>query len=114
MYDVYWNGWNGFTSGQQGWFWGVEKQAAVGVLTQYEDYKGLIDELRFWSIAKSPTQLANNWQAAVTGSETGLVGWYTSMELRHEHVQFDRDHAVHVADKRAERLERRRSSDHGR
>lgn len=74
MATAFWNNWTGYPNGEEGWFWGAEKQAALG--SSWEDYKGLIDELRFWSSAKSPTQLSNNWQAAVTGSEPGLVGWY--------------------------------------
>lgn len=75
MATTYWNNWTGFPSGQQGWFWGVEKQAALG--SSWEDYKGLIDELRFWSRAKSSAELGPSQYAnPVTGSETGLVGWY--------------------------------------
>ena len=74
MATSYWNNWTGFPTGQQGWFWGAEKQAALG--SAWEDYKGLIDELRFWSRAKTTTELGTGWQAPVTGSETGLVGWY--------------------------------------
>ena len=74
MATSYWNNWTGFPSGQQGWFWGVEKQAALG--STWEDYKGLIDELRFWSRAKTTTELGTTWRSSVTGSESGLVGWY--------------------------------------
>ena len=34
--------WSGFPGSQEGWFWGTEKQAVVGILNQYEDYKGLV------------------------------------------------------------------------
>ena len=44
----YWSTWSGFRSGQGGWFFGAEKQAAIGVLSQYEDFKGSIGEMRFW------------------------------------------------------------------
>ncbi|MBB6091664.1 hypothetical protein HNQ60_000510 [Povalibacter uvarum] len=71
----WWNNWTGFP--QAGWIWGAEKQAALGQITQYEDYKGNIDELRFWSIAKSSTDIAQNYRARVTGAETGLAGHYT-------------------------------------
>jgi chitodextrinase len=74
MATTYWNNWTGFPAGQQGWFWGVEKQAALG--STWEDYKGLIDELRFWSRARTTTELGTTWQSPVTGGETGLVGWY--------------------------------------
>ncbi len=76
----YWNNWSGFPAGQQGWFWGVEKQAAIGLLTQYEDYKGLLDELRFWSRAKSAAEIANNFRAPVNGNEAGLVGYFVFAE----------------------------------
>ena len=76
----WWDAWPGFPAGQAGWFWGAEKQAAIGVLSQYEDYKGLLDELRFWSRAKSPTELAADYAQPVTGSEPGLVGAYSFLE----------------------------------
>ncbi len=78
MRTAYWNSWTGFPSGQSGWFWGVEKQAAIGAngVTQYEDYKGLLDEVRFWSRAKTSQELANDWDASIVGNETGLDGWY--------------------------------------
>ncbi len=82
MWTTYWNSWPGFPSGQAGWFWGAEKQAAIGAngVTQYEDHKGLFDEMRFWSHAKSVSELQNDWDAPVDGSETGLIGWYTFSE----------------------------------
>lgn len=73
----WWTGWAGFPAAQQGWFWGVEKQAAVGILDQYEDYKGLVDELRFWSRAKSASEVMSGFMSAVTGTEPGLVGNYS-------------------------------------
>ncbi len=68
--------WNGFPANQPGWYWGAEKQAAIGSLGQYEDFKGLLAEVRFWSIAKTNTQLMNDWDKVVTGTEQGLVGWF--------------------------------------
>lgn len=70
----YWADWSAFPAAQRGWFWGAEKQAAIGVLDQYEDYKGDLAEIRFWSRARSTAELAD-WDAAVDGSESGLVGW---------------------------------------
>ena len=43
----FWNDWTNFVV--PGWTWGAEKQAAAGTISQYEDFKGLLDELRFWS-----------------------------------------------------------------
>ena len=69
----WWDTWPGFGA-QAGWFWGTEKQAAIGLISQYEDYKGLVDEVRFWSRAKSPVEIAQEHGAAVSGNEPGLVG----------------------------------------
>ena len=74
------DGWAGFPGQQEGWFWGAEKQAAVGVLSQYEDYKGLLGEVRFWSIARSTADLMASSATAITGNETGLVGRFTFSE----------------------------------
>jgi hypothetical protein len=49
--------------------WGV-------YFTQYEDYKGLVDELRFWDRAKAPAELRAGRRGAVKGGEPGLVGWF--------------------------------------
>ena len=72
----WWDAWATFPSGQEGWFWGVEKQAAIGKLSQYEDYKGPVDEVRFWDRAKTAPEIDSNWNLPVTGSEAGLVGWF--------------------------------------
>lgn len=74
------DGWSGFPSGQEGWFWGAEKQAAIGALSQYEDYKGLVAELRFWSIAKSAADIGSTFASAIRGDEPGLVGWFPMNE----------------------------------
>ncbi|MCH9649179.1 MAG: LamG domain-containing protein [Deltaproteobacteria bacterium] len=76
----WWDSWVSFPLEQEGWFWAVEKQAAIGVLSQYEDYKGPIDEVRFWDRAKTPQEIASDWNRPVTGSETGLVGWFPMNE----------------------------------
>ena len=62
------------------WFWGAEKQAAIGTLGQYEDYKGLVAELRFWSVAKSAGAITDDFAAPIQGNEPGLVGWYRMNE----------------------------------
>jgi hypothetical protein len=58
------------------WYFFAEKQAAVGALPSFEDYKGLLDEVRFWNRAKTSSELTNNWRNAVVGTESGLSGWY--------------------------------------
>lgn len=73
---AYWDAWTGFPAGQQGWFWGAEKQAAIGVLAQYEDYKGLVDDVSFWSRAKTAAEIATGWRAPAQAGQPGLVGLY--------------------------------------
>lgn len=77
---TYWTNWSGYPAGQAGWFWGAEKQAAIGAgINQYEDYKGLVDELLFWNRALSTAELADVL-SPVTGAESGLVGWFSFRE----------------------------------
>lgn len=80
MASTYWDSWTGFDSDRTGWFFGAEKRAAAGDLSQYEDYKGLVDELRFWSRAKSASEISSGYATPVTGSELGLVGWFDFSE----------------------------------
>ena len=68
---TWWDSWSGFPSGQEGWFWTTEKQAAIGVLSQYEDYKGLVDELRFFDRALTPAELAVGGGCPVNGGPSG-------------------------------------------
>jgi enamine deaminase RidA (YjgF/YER057c/UK114 family) len=66
-----------------GWSWGSEVMTAWGTyFTQYEDYKGLVDELRFWDRARTPEELRDRWRDAVGGREPGLVGWFPFDEGR--------------------------------
>ena len=76
MATAYWNSWTGFPSAQQGWYFAAEKQAAVGVISQWEDYVGGIAEMPFWSIARSDTDVTTNYASALNGSETGLIGYF--------------------------------------
>jgi len=82
MASTYWDEWLGFPSGQEGWFFGAEKQAAIGVLSQYEDFKGLVGEIRFWSIARDPTDIAATASAPIDPESEGLVGLYRFDEGR--------------------------------
>lgn len=76
----YWNSWPGYPSGQSGWFWGAEKQAAVGVLTQWEDYKGRIGEVRFWGVARSESEIAATDDAPIDAGASGLLAVYRMSE----------------------------------
>jgi hypothetical protein len=60
-----------------GWSWGSEVMTSWNFyFTQYEDYKGLVDEIRFWDRAKSAEELELEWNHRVDGDENGLVGWF--------------------------------------
>ena len=64
-----------------GWCWGSEVMAAWDYyFTQYEDYKGLLAEIRFWDRAKSPEEIHATWMKPVTGKESGLVGYFPLSE----------------------------------
>ena len=40
------------------------------------NFKGALDELRFWNVARTPTQITDNMNIGLSGSESGLVGYY--------------------------------------
>jgi hypothetical protein len=44
--------------------------------TQYEDYKGLLAELRFWDRARPAQEIRSNWMKPVADKESGLVGHF--------------------------------------
>ncbi len=66
----WWDSWRGYPDKQTGWFWGSEKQAAVGELRQWEDFKGQLDKVSFWTRALSAPELT----AGSTANKDGLVG----------------------------------------
>ncbi|NOG84533.1 MAG: PKD domain-containing protein [Planctomycetes bacterium] len=39
-------------------------------------FDGLIDDVRIWNVARTATEIANNKDAELTGSESGLVGYW--------------------------------------
>ncbi|HXI62741.1 MAG TPA: hypothetical protein VNF70_08515 [Pyrinomonadaceae bacterium] len=60
-----------------GWCWGSEVMTAWNYyFTQYEDYKGLLAEIRFWDRAKRSEEIETNWMRRVSGKEPGLVGYF--------------------------------------
>lgn len=58
MATTYWDGgFPAYPANQRNWMFGTEKQAAVGVLSEYEDYFGLIHRVRFYASAPSTAEL---------------------------------------------------------
>lgn len=39
-------------------------------------FEGFLDEVRIWNVVRTPTEIANNYNIELTGSETGLVAYY--------------------------------------
>jgi hypothetical protein len=63
-----------------GWAWGAEVMTAWRyAFTQYEDYKGLLDDVRFWSHALDEAHLRSI--PAVRGDEPGLAAWFDFSRL---------------------------------
>lgn len=44
---------------------------------QYNQFTGQLDEVRIWNIALSQTQIQDQMNQPLTGTESGLVGYYT-------------------------------------
>jgi len=44
--------------------------------TNNQCFNGIFDELRVWNVARSATDIMNNYNKPLTGSETGLVAYY--------------------------------------
>ncbi|MDA9563906.1 LamG domain-containing protein [Flavobacteriales bacterium] len=49
-------------------------------ITPHRPFDGQIDEVRVWNIARSETQIRDNMCRQLTGSETGLVGYWPMNE----------------------------------
>lgn len=53
----------------------------IGAVAQqqepYNQFRGLLDEVRIWNIALSQSQIQSQMNAPLTGNEAGLVGYYT-------------------------------------
>jgi hypothetical protein len=70
MNSDYWDDFAVQAAAQRGFFFGSEKQAAVGVLSQYADFKGRLSELCFWS---DPSDAQMESLAAVADDAPGLL-----------------------------------------
>lgn len=79
MATSYWDSWSGYPVDQDGWFFGAEKQAALGSL-EWADFKGRIADVAFYNIARSTADLTTNYATPLTGNESGCVGFYRHTE----------------------------------
>jgi hypothetical protein len=64
-----------------GWFYAPD--AGVSLMGQYSapnfsgNYlAGIIDEVRFWNLARTQTQIVSNMNSELTGNETGLIDYW--------------------------------------
>ena len=48
----------------------------IGVDYGSRFFDGTIDEVRIWNVARTQAQIDASWDAVLTGTETGLVGYY--------------------------------------
>jgi hypothetical protein len=70
MYTTYWDDFAAQPAAQRGFFFGAEKQAAVGVITQYAAFMGNLAELCFW---EAPSDAVMESLDPVEDSDTGLL-----------------------------------------
>jgi hypothetical protein len=81
MAATYWDGgFPGFRVNERFMCFGAEKQAAIGLLAQYEDWKGRIGEVRFWNVARSSAEILATYNSPIALNATGLVGVYRMLE----------------------------------
>ncbi|MFT5143373.1 MAG: hypothetical protein ACI84D_001998 [Thalassolituus oleivorans] len=55
---------------------GLESQPATSPTGPDGYFRGEIDELRFWSLAKTETEIASAFRTPLSGEEEGLVGYW--------------------------------------
>ncbi|MBT4500514.1 MAG: DUF5011 domain-containing protein [Gemmatimonadetes bacterium] len=56
------------------------EQLAIGMDLEYASsryFGGAMDEVRFWGIARSASEIADNMHSPLTGSEAGLIGYWS-------------------------------------
>ena len=58
----------------------------------YGDYRGGLQELRFWDDVRTETEIQNNWQQDLTGDEANLVAYYKFNNLSHARLLKDYAH----------------------
>ena len=80
-----WDSWTGWPQG--GWFWGAEKQAAEDFnISQYEDFKGAVDEIKFYDRVKTSTEIRENFNSRACHDTIKLIGEYTMQDTTHNYL----------------------------
>ncbi len=79
-----------------GWALGSEVMTAWNyALTQYEDYKGLLDDLSFWGRALTPAEIAAR-AAGGTGSDKGLLARFGFDEGKGDVAKDERGSGIEI------------------
>ncbi len=55
----------------------AQMNIALGGAALVRNFVGLIDEVRIWNVARSVEDIASSFRSRLSGSESGLVGYYT-------------------------------------
>ncbi|MEM7517608.1 MAG: LamG domain-containing protein, partial [Planctomycetota bacterium] len=48
----------------------------IGVRNQTNYFAGVLDEVRFWNLVRTPLEIRQTWDRELAGNEAGLVGYY--------------------------------------
>lgn len=72
----FWSQWAGDSFISHYWLFGGEKYSAERNANNNDDFTGDIADVRFFSHAKSPEDIAATWNRRVTPDTPGLVGWF--------------------------------------
>lgn len=80
MQSAYWSSWTGYPAGQGNWCFGAEKNDVISGGGYWDDYKGLVSDLRFYNRAKSSAELAQH-TALADPADSSLVGLFRCAAL---------------------------------
>jgi hypothetical protein len=47
------------------------------ILTPSDHFEGTLEEVRLWNVARSPSEILNNKNQELTGTESGLIAYYS-------------------------------------
>ena len=61
---------------------------SIGENSDTNYFDGLIDEVRVWNDIRTSTEISDNYQTELTGSETGLVGYWKLNNIREKCIEY--------------------------